>query len=264
MNVLRPASQAVIAIAFVSAMTLLASMTAAAPAAARVASRKATSDRLGAHGKVKSAQPGARRWVSFYTGPGAHDDISHSVAVSRRGSAVFVTGPSSSDHVVFDYATVGYNAATGQRLWARRYTGTQGAGGGPAAVAIDPAGNRVFVTGESPRPISGSDYVTIAYSEATGARLWLGRYEGLANGNDFATAEAVSPDGSKVFVTGSSQGDYATVAYDAATGSRLWVSRYSSAGNFDDVATSLAVSKDGSAVYVTGGTEDQPDYATVA
>ena len=45
----------------------------------------------------------------------------------------------------------------------------------------------------------------------------------------------VSPDGSKVFVTGYSVGsasgyDYATVAYDASTGSELWVKRYDGPG----------------------------------
>jgi glucose dehydrogenase len=58
---------------------------------------------------------------------------------------------------------------------------------------------------------------------STGAQLWAARYDGGGSGNDIAYAVAVSPDSSKVFVTGPSVGansignktdyDYATVAY---------------------------------------------------
>jgi outer membrane protein assembly factor BamB len=64
---------------------------------------------------------------------------------------------------------------------------------------------------------SGSyDYGTVAYHASTGARLWKRRYDG--GSLDVATDLGVSPDGSKVFVTGYSLGsasglDYATVAY---------------------------------------------------
>ena len=61
--------------------------------------------------------------MSFYTGPGAGNDTARSVAVARTGSAVFVTGSSLGASGIFDYATVGYDAATGARLWASRYTG---------------------------------------------------------------------------------------------------------------------------------------------
>ncbi len=255
----RPARHGVLAIAAVSGMVLLAGMNAAEPAAARVSSGSA----------VPASSGGARQWVSFYTGPGANDDFSDSVAVAHSGSAVFVTGNSSSAPGIFDYATVGYNASTGAKLWARRYDGTGGAGGNALAVAVDPAGRKVFVTGYSPGPGSGTNYVTIAYNAATGARLWLSRYDGPVSSNDYAYDVAVSPDGSKVFVTGSSQGgpaaskgDYATVAYDAANGTQLWVSRYSGPGASEDIATSLVVGPHAAAVYVTGGSGN--DYATVA
>ena len=79
---------------------------------------------------------------------------------------------------------------------------------------------------------------------------------------------AVSPDGTTVYVTGTSGSDqgYATVAYSAATGSQLWASRYHGPANDGD-ACCVAVSPDGTAVYVTGDSYGGPtdyDYATVA
>jgi DNA-binding beta-propeller fold protein YncE len=66
---------------------------------------------------------------------------------------------------------------------------------------------------------------------------------------------AVSPSGSVVYVTGSSDAasraaDYATVAYNAVTGARLRTARYNGPGDGADIACALAVSPSGKAVYV--------------
>src|SRR5207244_3460218 len=117
------------------------------------------------------------------------------------------------------------------------------------------------------------DYATVAYEASTGARLWVARYTGPGSGPDAPTSIGVSPDGTEVFVTGSSLGsssgyDYATVAYDAFTGAEHWVARYTARGRHGDLATSLGVSPDGAEVYVTGysdgGSATGIDYATVA
>jgi outer membrane protein assembly factor BamB len=88
-------------------------------------------------------------------------------------------------------------------------------------VAVSPGGRAVFVTGTSFAGTSGStsleDYATVGYNAVTGARLWASRYHGPAGQSD-ASALAVSPDGTKVFVSGTtvagtSRRDYATVAY---------------------------------------------------
>src|SRR5262249_53186258 len=108
------------------------------------------------------------------------------------------------------------------------------------------------------------EYQTVAYDAATGAQTWVTRYNSGGNSNT-AVAIAVTPDGSRVLVTGNSwgvsRGD-ATVAYDGTTGSQLWVARYDGPGQSYDDAWDLALSPDGSAAYVTGdSTGIGTDYA---
>ena len=54
------------------------------------------------------AYSGAQRWVRRYNGPGKADDYAYALAVSPRGSAVFVTGESTGSTGSLDYATVAY------------------------------------------------------------------------------------------------------------------------------------------------------------
>jgi DNA-binding beta-propeller fold protein YncE len=140
-----------------------------------------------------------------------------------------------------------------------------------AAVAIGetPDGSRVVTAGYRTSSLTGSthDFMVGATAAATGAHLWASSYDGPSGGEDQATALAMSPDGTKVFVTGPSEhapnnDDYATVAYDAATGARLWAARYD--GPFDalDYPTAIAASPDGSRVYVTGYSQLGVDPAT--
>src|SRR5712691_2480556 len=202
-----------------------------------------------------SAATGRRLWVSHYHGPGigpGNDyDGASAVAVSPAGSTVFVTGTSTGRRTgQSDCATVAYSAATGRQLRVRRYNGPANGLDGATAVAVSPAGGKVFVTGTSDGRTPG-EYATLAYSAATGRQLWVSRYYGPGKLDYGASAVAVSPDGSRVFVTGTSSGrttdgDYATVAYSAATGRQLWVSRYR---GYE--AESVAVSPDGTTVYVT-------------
>jgi putative pyrroloquinoline-quinone binding quinoprotein len=189
------------------------------------------------------AAGGDTLWESRYAGPIRYDSA-YSMAVSPDGARVFVTGYSSRD-----FATVAYAAATGAALWVSRYdSGVDFA----RSMAVSPDGARVFVTGTSYRgPGRSYDYVTVAYDAATGATLWVRRYNGPRSGDDEAYSVGVSPDGARVFVTGGSWGgfttelDYATVGYDAATGATLWGRRYDGPGNGGDIAHVVAVSPKG-------------------
>jgi PQQ-like domain len=220
---------------------------------------------------------GAQRWARDYNRPGGFS-IASSMTVSPSGQTVFVTGNSRGAASGEDYATVAYNAATGAQRWARRYNGPHNDDDEAAAVAV--SSGKVFVTGSSEEGrANGEDYATVAYNAATGARLWVTRYNGPARLDDEASSVAVSPAGRTVYVTGFSGvaisgrenavllSDYATVAYSAATGTRLWVTRYNGPARLDDEASSVAVTRTGSRVFVTGfsdGTTTSADYATIA
>ena len=217
------------------------------------------------------ASTGAQLWVKRYNGPGNGDDAATSLAVSPDSARVFVTGWSNGTTSGTDYATIAYDENTGVRVWTKRYNGPGDAGDLAVQLSVAGDGTEVFVTGTSEGTSTGHDYATVAYRASTGEVRWVARYNGAANLNETATSLAVSPDGSRVIVTGESVGvgtgdDYATVAYDAVTGAKLWSRRYNPPANGDDVAFSIAISPDGSAVYVTGesGSPTVDDYATVA
>lgn len=210
-------------------------------------------------------------WVNTYDGPARGGDAAEAMVASPDGSMVYVTGSSDEDDSYNpddDYATVAYEVATGLQVWSQRYDGPESLDDEATAIAVSPDGTKVFVTGRSFADYSGSldDYATIAYDAATGAELWVERYEGLDVGYDDANAIVADPDGTTVYVTGISDADFATIAYQADTGTEVWVARYSGPGESSNRANAVAVNAAGTRVYVTGnisGTHPW-DYGTVA
>lgn len=80
------------------------------------------------------------------------------------GSEVFVTGESiRATSSLFDYASVAYDATTGDKRWSQRYNGPGNDYDVPGALAVRPDGSGVFVTGYSVGSTSQSDYATMAY-----------------------------------------------------------------------------------------------------
>jgi WD40 repeat protein len=188
---------------------------------------------------------------------------------SPDGSMVFVAG---AVNLGEDIVIIAYDAATGQQRWLQSYDGPGYGGDDVWDIDVSPDGRLVFVAGESTGDGTSDDFTTLAYATTDGTLAWVARYNGPNNYRDVATSIEVSPDGSRVFVAGSSQSPdtanhYATVAYDAATGAPLWA-RQSHGQGYNDDGTFLVLSPDGSKVFVTGSTEvagtDNYDYGTVA
>jgi DNA-binding beta-propeller fold protein YncE len=144
-------------------------------------------------------------------------------------------------------------------LWSSSYNKPQYGGfnvTAPLAVAVSPTTGRVFETAVVAANPS-NQYATIAYNEATGSVVWTAFFSSPVAGDAEPFAIAVSPDGSKVFVTGHDNytgtgSDIGTVAYDAASGQQLWSDTLHFDAGVSAAGLAIGVSGDGSRVYVGG------------
>jgi hypothetical protein len=203
-----------------------------------------------------NAVTGATLWTAVDTARGNGS----LVAASPGGSAVFITVAEITSETQSNYRTIAYSASNGTQLWAQNFSINNA--GTPAALVVSPDGSKVFVTGGAggqAGAASTDEYGTVAYNAATGAQLWNALYKGPGSGGS-ATDLAVSPDGSKVVVTGSDTSalvthqnlQYATLAYNSGTGAQVWLARFGDAALGDSSACATAVSPDGPKVFVTG------------
>ncbi|RDV13633.1 T9SS C-terminal target domain-containing protein [Pontibacter diazotrophicus] len=187
------------------------------------------------------ASDGEETWVSRYNGDAGYEDWANAIAVDNAGG-VYVTGYSHLLDTHQEYATVRYDAATGEESWVSRYRPIN-LNHEARAIAVDSAGS-VYVTGRG-----GGDIATLRYNASDGEEIWASRYEA---GDDRSAGNAIVVDNQGgVFVTGYSGGDYATLRYNASDGEEMWFSRYGSESFRNEYGLALAVDTRGG-VYVTG------------
>lgn len=210
---------------------------------------------------------GSQLWVARFAGAGV--DIATGIGVDAAAGRVYVTGLSAGP-TLQDYATIAYDAATGDELWTDRYDGPAAGNDVSTSLAVSSSGT-IFVSGHSAGTDTGNDLATVAY-DGSGQRLWVARYDGPGNGAEQTTgALAVSPDGERVYVGGTSLGDgtgsdYAVIAYEAASGAVLWGSRYAHPSGRTDALGTIVASPDGNYVFATGRSvawEGHEDATTV-
>jgi len=218
-----------------------------------------------------AAATGATLWTKHYDQANRLDAAS-SVAASPDGRRVFVTGASEGRDSRFDFATVGYAAATGATLWVRRYHGPKDRHDIPVAVLVSPrGGGTVVVAGGSRAP---TDYLAVAYSAVTGRTKWVSRFVPDGFEQEFPDAAAISLDGRSFYLTGSAfivpggeePGQGLTIAATIATGALSW-SKVITTDTPNQQGRSVAASPDSRTVYVVvesfSATAPQ-DFTTIA
>lgn len=168
-----------------------------------------------------NAATGALRWARFSA------NHAFTAALSPDGSRLFVGGTRFGTAGENVYDTQGRNAATGRLLWThvqRNSPPTDTVVSRQYAMAVSPDSAKLLVTGtvDSGGPQSAAEQMTLAYDPVTGARLWFATFALSVQGvvGTIPAAIVVSPDSTRVFVTGLAQTaagnwDFATVAYRA-------------------------------------------------
>ena len=132
---------------------------------------------------------------------------------------------------------------------------------------MSPDGSQVFVTGSADQ-FANEKSITVAYDATLQTQQWVATYHHLNGHGDGTDAIGVSPDGTRVFVTGwtADQGlsRDLTIAYRATDGHTFWRKAYTNGD--DGLADALAVSPDGNVAYVSGagGSLSDSGFLTVA
>jgi uncharacterized delta-60 repeat protein len=188
-----------------------------------------------------------RRWTSPIANYSAY---AYSIKVDQNEN-VYVTGWMSDGFTGGEFVTLKYNSA-GNLQWARSYKGPGTSIDYSNCIVVDNNGN-VYITGWSGGENNLHDMTTIKYSP-DGDSLWVRRYNGTANDNDYAYWLDLDNEGN-IYVTGQSvetgsDNDITTIKY-SPDGDVLWIKHYNGPSNGYDAGWTIAVDDEGSA-FVTG------------
>lgn len=204
-----------------------------------------------------------------------------SIALDPSGTRLYVGGMKyvAGPPTHYDYNAIAYDAATGTELWNASYDGPGHGIDRLTSIAVTPNG-LLLAVGTSWGAGTNYDVTVVALDVLTGATAWVARYTTPDNYHESTASAVLSPDGSKLFVTGNvletdtyEARDYLTLAFDSSNGAVLWSDTYNGpGGDLHDHAVGIAAAPDGSRVFVTGTIHyfDPPccltqfDFATIA
>lgn len=147
---------------------------------------------------------GAQIWDARYDATGS-TDLATGMALDPFGN-IIVTGGSMINGVPghYNYVTIKYDSS-GNQNWMTQYNGPANKWDWPyGGVAVDSEGNS-YVGGRSQGLGDDYDFATVAY-DSGGTQLWVMRYDGPANDEDYGDGGVVVDNNGNVYVTGTSKG----------------------------------------------------------
>jgi uncharacterized delta-60 repeat protein len=190
-------------------------------------------------------------WTQRWSSPiQTYSAYAYSVAVDKQEN-VYVTGFMSDGLTDGEFITLKYDS-TGNLQWSARYNGSPNSIDYSNCIVVDASGNS-YITGWSGGANNLHDCTTIKYSP-NGDELWVRRYNGSADDNDYAYRVALDSS-ENVYATGQSvetgsDNDITTIKY-SPDGDVLWTQHYDGPANGYDAGQAIAVDANGNA-YVTG------------
>ncbi len=112
---------------------------------------------------------GSALWSDTYVGPQGWYDVANRALMTPDGDLV-VTGFSDGTGTSWDVATLGYDPATGTRLWEERWDGLDSSTDEGRGLAVD-AQARLYVSGYTYSNTTGMDQLVVAYQLPTGTAV---------------------------------------------------------------------------------------------
>lgn len=201
-------------------------------------------------------------WAKSYDSPAHQWDSASAVAVDAMGN-VYAAGREDRPDLKqgANWLVRKYDSG-GELVWAKTHDGPASGDDWAGALAVDARGN-VVVAGRESRPDvrQGFNWLVRRY-DSGGRLLWSRSHDGLAHGNDWANAVAVSPDGG-IYVVGREDGlangqnaNWLVRKYDE-TGKLAWSKEYDSPAGRWDAAAAVSLDADGN--VVVAGHEERAD-----
>jgi len=164
-----------------------------------------------------AAVGGAQLWASTFDG--RDSDEPKGMAIDASGS-VYITGYSSTQTGHYDFYTAKVDGANGNTLWSNLFDSGNGNSDITAesdAIALDPAGGAVFVTGY--KITDGiTSFETLKHKIDSGEVIWQQLFNGTAGKNSRPVGMGLSAEGDLLIAgwadTASTNLDYVAVRYD--------------------------------------------------
>jgi hypothetical protein len=209
---------------------------------------------------------GTLRWAKQYGDPLGLPIEGYDVKCDFAGNVIVTGKVQSTTNGQYQAATIKYNSANGNIIWANRFT----AGGSlediTKRIAIDDS-NNVYVTGYN-YGAANRDQIIVKYTPSGtlswGASYNHPTYNGADEGQDLILRGRWLYTAG--WVSGPTQKDYLILKYDRFTGEELWGKSYFGPSSGDDGAFRIGLDASQN-VYVTGnsygGASTNFDWATV-